>query len=169
MPEWWGKKAIKNEIAKYFPRCPFCLENTVTGHRDNWNAVDTAICSSCGAKWHLYHSVLTEKMQWAELKNAGSEGEVTLLGIKHTPEFWRTMFLVNQEKSGKSMKGREATVTAESAKQNEVTVNFRRCPYCRTVYDESLSTCPECGALAVKHLLKLCTDKLENIKKQIHE
>ena len=169
MPEWWGGKAIKNEVEKYFPRCPFCLENTVKGHRDNWNATDTAICFSCGAEWHLYHSLLNEKMQWAELKKAGSKGLVNLLGIKHTPEFWRTMFLANLEKNVKPVKGMKATVTVESVKEKEVTVKFRRCPYCRTMYDESLSTCPECGALAVKQLVKRCTDKLENIKKQIHE
>lgn len=170
MPEWWGKNAIKNEIAKYFPRCPFCLENTVTGKRDNWNAVDTATCTSCGAKWHLYHSVLTEKMQWAELKNAGSKGEVTLLGIKHTPDFWRAMFLANLEKRGKtSEEDPEKTVTSESVTEKEGTGKLCRCPYCRTMFDESLSTCPSCGALAVKQLVKRCTDKLENMKKQSHE
>ena len=163
MPEWWGEKAIKDEVEKYFPRCPFCLKPTVKGHRDNWSAKDTATCASCGAEWHLYHSLLTEKMQWAELKKAGSKGLVNLLGIKHTPEFWKTMFLTNMEKSGKRETG-----AGDRVKGKKVTVKFRRCPYCRNMYDESLSTCPNCGALAVKQLVKRCTDKLENMKKQIH-
>lgn len=170
MPEWWGEKAIKDEVAKYFPRCPFCLESTVKGHRDSWKAIDTATCSSCGAEWHLYHSLLTEKMQWAELTKTGSKGGATLLGIKHTPEFWRNMFLDNLKKRGKPVKeDAEKTITSETVKEKEVTVKLRRCPYCRTMYDESLSTCPNCGALAVKQLVKRCADKLENMKKRIHE
>ena len=170
MPEWWGENAIKEEVAKYFPRCPFCLEKTVKGHRDNWNAIDTATCSSCGAKWHLYHSVLTEKMQWAELKKTGSKGEENLLGIKHKPEFWRKMFLDNLKQRGKLDKeGAEKTVAQEFVEEKEVMVKLRRCPYCRTLYDKTLNTCPHCGALAVEQLLKRCAEKIENIKKRISE
>jgi len=170
MPDWWGENAIKDEVTKYFSRCPFCLEKTVKGHRDNWSAEDSAKCSSCGAEWHLYHSLVTEKMQWAELKKIGSKGGETLLGIKHKPEFWRKMFLDNLKQRGKLYKeDAEKTITPEIVKEKEVNVKLRRCPYCRTLHDENLSTCPNCGALAVKQLLKRCTDKLENVKKRIHD
>lgn len=166
MPEWWGESAIKDEVAKYFPRCPFCLEKTVEGHRDNWSALDTATCSSCGANWHLHHSLLKEKMQWAVLKKTGSKGSEDLLGVKHKPEFWRNMFLDNLKKRGKLEKGEDETITEDTAKEKEVVVKFRRCPYCRNMYDENLSTCPNCGALAVKQLVKRITDKLDNAKKR---
>jgi hypothetical protein len=170
LPEWWGENAIKDEVAKYFPRCPFCLEKTVKGHRDNWNALDTATCSSCGAEWHLYHSLVTEKMQWAELKKTGSKGGADLVGIKHKPEFWRKMFLDNLKQRGKPVEeDAKKTVTSETVKEKEADVKLRRCPYCRTLYDENLNTCPNCGSLAVKQLLKRCADKLENVKKRIHD
>lgn len=170
VPEWWGENAIKDEVAKYFPRCPFCLEKTVQGHRDNWNALDTATCFTCGAKWHLYHSVLTEKMQWAVLKKAGSNGGEEFLEVKHKPEFWRKLFLDNLKQRGKPEKEEvEETITSEITAEREVTVKLRRCPYCRTIYDEKLSNCPSCGALAVKQLVKRCTDRLENIKKRGNE
>lgn len=170
MPDWWGDTAIKDEVSKYFPRCPFCLEKTVEGHRDNWSGEDIAMCSSCGAKWHLYHSLLTEKMQWAELKKVGSKGGENLLGIKHKPEFWRKMFLDNLKQRGKLDKeGAEKTVAQEFVEEKEVMVKLRRCPYCRTLYDKTLNTCPHCGALAVEQLLKRCAEKIENIKKRISE
>ena len=170
VPEWWGENAIKDEVAKYFPRCPFCLEKTVKGHRDTWSALDTATCSSCGAKWHLYHSVLTEKMQWAVLKKTGSKGGEDLLGVKHKPEFWRKLFLDNLKQRGKTGKEDiEEMITPEIAEEKEVTVKLRRCPYCRTMYDETLSNCPSCGALAVKQLVKRITDKLDKRKKRSHE
>lgn len=170
MPDWWGDNAIKDEVSKCFPRCPFCFEKTVEAHRDNWSGIDSATCSSCGAKWHLYHSLLTEKMQWAELKKVGSKGGKNLLGTKYKPEFWRKMFLDNLKKRGKLEKEDvKKTVTRDIVKEKEVIVKVRRCPYCRTLYDETLSTCPNCGALAVKQLVKRCADKLEDIRKRIRE
>jgi len=170
MPEWWGDSAIRDEVSKYFLRCPFCLEKTVEGHRDNWSGEDSATCSSCGAKWHLYHSLLTEKMQWAELKRVGSKGGENLLGIKHKPEFWRKKSLDNLKQRGKLGKeDLEKAVAQETVEEKEVMVKLRRCPYCRTLYDETLTACPHCGALAVKQLVKRCAEKLENIKKRISE
>jgi len=109
-------------------------------------------------------------MQWAELKKTGSKGAKNLLGIKHKPEFWRKMFLYNLKQRGKLEKeDAEETITSETVKEKEVVVKLRRCPYCRTMYDENLSNCPNCGALAVKQLVKRCTDKLEKVKKRIHD
>ena len=168
MPEWWGENAIKDEVEKYFPRCPFCLEKTVQPHRDNWNAQDTAKCSSCGAEWHLYHNMLTEKMQWAELKKAGIKGGEDLVGAKYKPEFWRKVFLKNLKQRGKpEKKSSEETVAPENSKEKEVA--SARCPHCGKLYDENLSTCPHCGSLTIKQLLKRCTAKLEDMKKRIHE
>jgi hypothetical protein len=169
MPDWWGDNAIKDEVSKYFLRCPFCFEKTVEAHRDNWSGEDSATCSSCGAKWHLYHSLLTEKMQWAELEKVGSKGGENLLGVKHKPEFWMKMFLGNLKQRGKLKKeDAEKTITQQTVKEKEVIVKAR-CPFCHTFYDETLNTCPNCGALAVKQLVKRCADKLEDIKKRIRE
>jgi hypothetical protein len=146
MSDWWGENAVKDEVSKYFPRCPFCLEKTVEGHRDNWSGEDSATCSSCGAKWHLYQSAWTEKMQWAELKKIGSSGGENLVGTKYKPEFWREMVLNNLKQKEKLEKeGVEKTITREIVKEKEVIVKVR-CPYCRKLYDETLNTCPHCGA-----------------------
>ena len=109
-------------------------------------------------------------MQYAELKRVGSKAGANLLGVKHKPEFWRNMFIDNLKQRGKLDKeGAEKTNTQEIVEEKEVTVKLRRCPYCRTMYDKTLNACPQCGALAVKQLVKRCAEKLEDIKKRISE
>jgi hypothetical protein len=111
--------------------------------------------------------MLTEKMQWAELEKAGTKGGEDLVGVKYKPEFWRKVFLKNLKQRGKPEKTSEEK-TGAAVKEKEAVVNAR-CPYCSKLYDENLSTCPHCGSLTVKQLLKRCTAKLENMKKRIHE
>lgn len=144
MAEWTGEQTVKDEVSKYFPRCPFCLERYIEGRRDFWTGEDSAACSKCGAKWHLYCNSWTDKMSWAELVKAGEQGGENLLGIRHKPEFWREMALSNLKQRGKPEREKdEKTVVREI--QKEVIVKVR-CPYCHKLYDETLNICPHCGA-----------------------
>ena len=135
-------KSAKEEVANYFYLCPLCSEKAVEAWAD-WRGRHTASCEVCGAKWHVYISPWTEKMQWAELEKAGTEGGKELLGIQKRPEFWKKMALTNLRQR---RKGDERTkeVSREVIKK-EVIVKIR-CPYCGKLYDETIDICPHCGA-----------------------
>lgn len=101
------------------------------------------MCSECGARWHINYGLTG--FHWAKLvkENVGGKG-ANLLEHKHEPQFWQRMALEGR----KSIKEREVVspkVVKEKEIVKEVIVKVR-CPYCHRLYDESIDTCPHCGA-----------------------
>ncbi len=75
----------------YFPFCPICgtieLEIIVIiGGKDN------IFCNRCGAAWHIYFSLIKEKMKWAELISPSKNGKgKEYIGKKIKPPKWKEM------------------------------------------------------------------------------
>lgn len=140
-------RASRTQVQKYFPACPFCLENLVEVHHDHTSR-DLALCKSCGTLWHIYISQLTFDMKWAQLIETQAKEGTTLFGIKHKPEFWRDLSLKNSFKKKQVQSKTELvnhpTVT-EIIKEKQVIIKIR-CPYCHKTYEETLDKCPNCGA-----------------------
>lgn len=136
-------KAIDREVSKFFPICPFCSEPSISTSKETTFTSEKhiAVCNSCGAKWHIYLSNWTEQMSWAALLSAGTEGGEKLLNMQQKPDFWRNLAFNNKKKNAEVKK--ENTISI--IKEKEVVVKIR-CAYCRSLFDESFSTCPKCGA-----------------------
>jgi rubrerythrin len=86
-------------------------------------------------------------MKSAELISPSFNGGEEFLQMKKQPDFWRSMAIKNRK-----LKDEQKTQTSSSQlsireiiKEKEVIVKIR-CPYCRTLYDETKDKCPTCGA-----------------------
>ena len=101
----------------------------------------------CGAKWHMYCSLWTSDLKWAELIKAGTEGGANMLGKKYAPEFWREMALNNLKPKRKTDTApSEKAAIREIIREKEVIIKVR-CSYCGKPYDETLEKCPNCGGV----------------------
>jgi len=131
----------EKEVSKYFKYCPLCyVKDSMEfewGFRKSY-----MMCSECGARWHINYGLTG--FHWAKLvkENAERKG-ANLLEEKHEPQFWQRMALEGR----KSIKEGEVVspkVVREKEIVKEVIVKIR-CPYCHSLYDETLDKCPNCG------------------------
>jgi hypothetical protein len=67
---------------------------------------------------------------------------VVLIVASFVLSFWRTM------KSGENMENQVLSQPSQPVAEREIIreVIKIRCPYCGTLYDENVGTCPNCGA-----------------------
>lgn len=139
-----GASAVPlGNVKSIFRVCPLCYVEDSTGvETENcWGGLfqkSHVVCKECGAKWFLIVDLLGN-VRSAVLVTAGVDGKgADLLNVEHPLGFWQRLALLGlKEKQEKVIKEREVIVKE---------IVKIRCSYCRKLYDESLSKCPNCGA-----------------------
>jgi len=131
------RKREEERVKAYFRYCPFCYKEDSMSFE--WGLRKSYMfCKDCGAKWFLHYSWGT--LKGAQLVSADVDGKGNdLLRKEHKPEFWQRMALEGH----KSIKEVPKVVKEKEIVKEIVKI---RCPYCRSLYDESHSRCPHCGS-----------------------
>lgn len=146
----WGERvrAYESEVRGYFICCPICGSNEITVHLIHLGR-DTLSCQTCKALWHLNYSIT---FKWAELEVAAADGKGSdLLGKRLKPSEWLKMaqnarkILPRADQPSRTKDKEVVTKEKEIVREKEVIVKVR-CSYCHNPYDETLDTCPHCGA-----------------------
>jgi len=138
-----GSGVPLGNVKSIFRVCPLCYgeDSTSVGTESFLGGLfqkSNVICKECGAKWFLIVDLLGN-VRSAVLVTAGVDGKgADLLNVEHPLGFWQRLALLGlKEKQEKVIKEREVIVKE---------IVKIRCSYCRKLYDESLSKCPNCGA-----------------------
>jgi hypothetical protein len=89
-------KEAERNFNLYFKYCPLCCAEGSVKPRWSFGGKDYAICSECGAKWHLYVGLTGFK--WAKLENVNISGKGTeLLNKEYNPEYWQRLALMGRK------------------------------------------------------------------------
>ena len=90
-------KESERNFNLHFKHCPLCYSEGSVNLQWTPEAKDYAICSECGAKWHLYYRLTG--FRWAKLEKVNIEGKGTeLLGKECNTEFWQRLALTGRKK-----------------------------------------------------------------------
>jgi hypothetical protein len=130
------------DLRNYFKCCPICFasaKGTLNVHLD-LGENDSLTCNVCGAKWHLY-IVPFGGFQWAKLELGSKDGRGRELMGRRLD---KNEILSITQKGGREQNN-QSVLTKEIIKEKEVVTRVR-CPYCHGAYNETLDTCPHCGA-----------------------
>ena len=143
-----GKEAYESNVRGFFLCCPLCGNDKINAFLPSLSSGgrDTLTCETCGAKWHLRISALG--LSWAELELSSKDGRgQELIGKRLKGAEWREL----------AQKARvlhplpsinvanQAVNEKEIIREKEVIVKIR-CPYCHSLFAETLEKCPNCGA-----------------------
>jgi hypothetical protein len=131
----------ESHAAEFFPQCPLCGSKSLKFDIEYGNVKDYIYCLSCKAKWEIGWKGENFEIESITLVETADAEKSGLKGEKHPPEFWRTMALQAKELKEPQPIAKEKDVIIEK----EVIVKVK-CPYCGGLYDETLDTCPNCGA-----------------------
>jgi hypothetical protein len=133
------KRDKKKAILTFFRYCPLChMGNAIRCDVHSAGGKDKAVCSRCGASWHI-HFGFTGDLKWAKLEKASNDrkGE-EYLGQEHEPEFWgRIVF------EGRAIWQERRGIIREKETIREI-VKIR-CQFCGNLYNETIDRCPHCG------------------------
>jgi hypothetical protein len=133
-----AKREKHRVVSTFFRYCPLCyMGNAVRLHVHGVGGRDVAICSRCGASWHVYFG-FWGGLKWAKLEKESHDGKGREhLGIEHEPEFWSKLaFEARADYEEKRTIVRETKIVTEIVKI--------RCQFCGNLYDESIDRCPYC-------------------------
>jgi len=140
-------RAYESDVRKYFPCCPICYSKRIqvqliSGGRD------TISCENCNASWHIY--VGFTGFKWGELETEASDGRGrNFLGKRMEGKEWRKIALEGRRTLPSDQLAvidrPKSELVKEVIKEKEVIVKVR-CQFCHKLYDETLNTCPNCGA-----------------------
>ena len=134
-----AKREKRRVISTFFRYCPLCyMGNAVRCEVHSVGGKDCAICSRCGASWHVYFGFIGG-LSWAKLEKESYDGKGREhLGIEHKPEFWsRLAFEGRADSQEKRTIVRETKIVREIVKI--------RCQFCGNLYNESIDRCPYCA------------------------
>ena len=82
----------------YFPFCPLCGNGKEVTINVSFDEKDTITCEKCGAKWHIYFSILTKKLKWGKLESPSKDGRGRdYLGKEIKPVKWKEMAIKSHE------------------------------------------------------------------------
>jgi|Deesub1362A_J573_1020465.scaffolds.fasta_scaffold02656_7 hypothetical protein len=82
----------EREFNLYFKYCPLCFAEDSVKPKFSFGGKDYAVCSECGAKWHLYFGL--RGFKWAKLENINIHGKGSeFLNKEYQPEFWQRLAL----------------------------------------------------------------------------
>jgi len=128
----------ETHLAKYFPRCPLCGSKSLEFDIEYGRPYDYVHCHSCHAKWEVDWKGQDYAIESIKLVEVRDVDRIGLKGKKHDPGFWL-------KAASEIKQDQPITKEKEIVREKEVIVKIR-CPYCHRVYDETLDTCPHCGA-----------------------
>jgi len=134
-----AKRKASKSVLTFFRYCPLCyMGNAIRCKFHTLIGKDYAICSRCGATWHINHGLTGFK--WAKLEKESHDGKGReYLGKEFKSEFWsRLAFEGRAELEEKRRVVKEREIIKEIVKI--------RCSYCHKLYDERHDRCPYCGA-----------------------
>jgi hypothetical protein len=134
-----AKREKRRVISTFFRYCPLCyMGNAVRCKVHSVGGKDYAICSRCGASWHVYFG-FSGGLRWAKLEKESYDGKGREhLRIEREPEFWsRLAFEGRADLEEKRTIVRETEIVREIVKI--------RCQFCGNLYNESIDRCPYCA------------------------
>ena len=134
-----AKSKARKDALTFFRYCPLCyMGNAIRCKFHTFIGKDYAICSRCGAEWHIKFSQLNS-FKWAKLEKESHDGKgKEYFGKELKPEFWsRLAFEGRAELEEKRRVVKEREIIREIVKV--------RCPFCHNLYNESYDKCPHCG------------------------
>jgi Zn finger protein HypA/HybF involved in hydrogenase expression len=135
----------ESHLAQYFPQCPLCGSESLKFDIEYGNVQDYIYCLSCKSKWEIGWKGENFEVESITLVETADPEKSALKGVKHTPEFWRTMASQAKETPPIASQAQPIEKEKDVIVEKEVIVKVK-CPYCGGLYDEVLDTCPQCGA-----------------------
>ena len=84
---------LPNDVAQYFPSCPFCHTNASMGFSSEGNFIS---CAKCGSKWAARLSKSANVIARMKLVKMGTDergilvaDKLSWVDVNRPPEFWR--------------------------------------------------------------------------------
>jgi len=132
------KSKARKGVLTFFRYCPLCyMGNAIRCKFSTFIGKDRAICSRCGAEWHINYGLTGFK--WAKLEKESHDGKGReYLGKELKPEFWARLAFEGRA----SLEEKRRVVKEREIIKEIVKI---RCPFCQNLYNELYDKCPHCG------------------------